>query len=404
MRKLIIENFGPVPHAEIEIREFNLFIGQQSIGKSTIAKLITILTDRINLVRLIVGGNKAWKLLLEDYSLNSYINNDKYNIIYNFSESNYEGQIVIENNNITTTFREDGKEIKDTREMASTIILYKPLYNGEQVIKYLQKKTSNQEYDSDSTKMIELLKDSLYIPAERNIITSISKLLPAIMMANSVIERTILRFIVEFNNAKGEQSKWDIPLLDTTYVWENNEDYFTINKGKTKLPLLAASSGIKSLLPLYIVVNYALQKREFSSYVIEEPECNLFPDKQIDLLSYLIKNISGTKKTLTITTHSPYILSAINNYLFAGSIIKEAGTNAKEEIKELVGDIPILRREKCSIYSLGLDINDGQYCKDIITSDTSMIDTNSLDEISYKLGKEFDALDTYLMEKEDKND
>lgn len=41
-RKLIICNFGAIASAEINLKDFNIFIGEQGSGKSTIAKLITI--------------------------------------------------------------------------------------------------------------------------------------------------------------------------------------------------------------------------------------------------------------------------------------------------------------------------------------------------------------------------
>ena len=49
MRKLIIRNFGPVLDAELELKAVNLLVGEQSIGKSTIAKLIS---HRYNLQQL----------------------------------------------------------------------------------------------------------------------------------------------------------------------------------------------------------------------------------------------------------------------------------------------------------------------------------------------------------------
>ena len=39
-QKIEINNFGPVNHAEIELRPLVVLIGQQAGGKSTIAKLI----------------------------------------------------------------------------------------------------------------------------------------------------------------------------------------------------------------------------------------------------------------------------------------------------------------------------------------------------------------------------
>ena len=40
MQKIIIENFGPIQYAEIEVKKILVLIGEQASGKSTIAKLI----------------------------------------------------------------------------------------------------------------------------------------------------------------------------------------------------------------------------------------------------------------------------------------------------------------------------------------------------------------------------
>jgi predicted ATP-dependent endonuclease of OLD family len=40
MQKIVVENFGPIKHAEIELRDFVVLIGEQASGKSTIGKLV----------------------------------------------------------------------------------------------------------------------------------------------------------------------------------------------------------------------------------------------------------------------------------------------------------------------------------------------------------------------------
>lgn len=109
MRKLIIDKFGPVEHAEIEIKKVNLFIGKQSIGKSTIAKLITILTDHINLIMLIDGGHNAWRMLLDEYSLSAYLVNQNYRIEYYVAENQYELQMNIDRNKLSVDGKVKGK-------------------------------------------------------------------------------------------------------------------------------------------------------------------------------------------------------------------------------------------------------------------------------------------------------
>lgn len=391
-RQLTIDKFGPVEHVEIVIKKINLFIGQQSVGKSTVAKLITILTDEINLIRLLTGGHPAWKSLLEEYNLNEYLLNQNYKIEYQVLEDKFDLHLLVDKSRLQKTFKLNGEVVDDIEIITKTILQAKTLLHREEFQRQFLDLKKNKVQN-----VVELIKGSLYIPAERNIVSVINKIQAILLLSESVLPKPLLRFMVELNNAREYCSKREIPLLNISYVWDQGEDYFVIGGRKQQLPLRIASSGIQSLLPLYIVLVYSLDKREYSSYVIEEPECNLFPDKQVDLLKFLLSSMSDDRLTLTITTHSPYLLSAMNNYLFAGHLLKETPGVTKDDIETATNDdIPILDSDNCSVYSLGKDINGGGYCKSLINEEIGMIDTNILDGVSVRLGEQFERIDQLL--------
>ena len=54
--------------------------------------------------------------------------------------------------------------------------------------------------------------------------------------------------------------------------------------------------------------------------VIEEPELNLFPETQQKLIYELISDTTNSENQITITTHSPYILFALNNCMLGGLV------------------------------------------------------------------------------------
>ena len=54
--------------------------------------------------------------------------------------------------------------------------------------------------------------------------------------------------------------------------------------------------------------------------VIEEPELNLFPKTQQKLIYELISDATNSENQITITTHSPYILFALNNCMMGGLV------------------------------------------------------------------------------------
>ena len=62
----------------------------------------------------------------------------------------------------------------------------------------------------------------------------------------------------------------------------------------------------------------------YSQVIIEEPELNLFPETQRDLVYYMLRvlNESKRKHILVMTTHSTYILYALNNCIIV-VLVKE---------------------------------------------------------------------------------
>ncbi len=394
MKKIYVENFGPVKKAELELRNINLLIGEQSIGKSTLAKLITILTDYLSLSSIIIMGDAYWQMQLKEYGIDIY-SDDKYKIIFDLEENGKEFHLEITPNKLISYLISNGKRITNKGKMGVELFSLKPLYHQDFILKkineYNAKKDKNELNHNDVT---ELFHNSLYVPAERIIYPVVTKLLPALTLAKSTVPKNLLRFMVDLENAKATYPKFDMPLLNISYQKENADDYFIIHENNKKFLLSAASSGVQSTLPLLLVLQYAIEHREYTSFVIEEPECNLFPAKQVELLKHIIKLVKNDNRILTITTHSPYLLSALNNYLFAGTLVSKYGDKISEGIGSVLPSEYQLKLNECSVYSLGEDINGKNlYCKPLIDSRTGMIDYNSLDGISLKMNAEFEQLE-----------
>jgi hypothetical protein len=73
----------------------------------------------------------------------------------------------------------------------------------------------------------------------------------------------------------------------------------------------------------YNMMREQLLSVQYTKLFVEEPEQNLFPETQRDLLYYLLTQIkTRDDHRLFITTHSPYVLSALNNCL-AGYLVKD---------------------------------------------------------------------------------
>jgi hypothetical protein len=69
----------------------------------------------------------------------------------------------------------------------------------------------------------------------------------------------------------------------------------------------------------------------YTNIIIEEPELNLFPHTQIEFLYALLRMFKSDRDTMLITTHSPYLLYALNNCMLADSVRDKL---LDQEIKE----------------------------------------------------------------------
>ena len=130
MRKLTIKNFGPVINAELELKAVNLLIGEQSVGKSTIAKLITIMTDIFSLVTIIRDGLDGWIDQLKTYGLDIY-GKDDYSILYEWNEKEIHLSLTITKEEATVVFTEEETSITDIKEIAQKLLELKPIFHLE---------------------------------------------------------------------------------------------------------------------------------------------------------------------------------------------------------------------------------------------------------------------------------
>ena len=109
---------------------------------------------------------------------------------------------------------------------------------------------------------------------------------------------------------------------------------------------------------------------------LEEPELSLFPKNQWGLMKYLIEECMSAEKAdmdLTIATHSPYILTALNIMMLA----KRAKEINDSQFKMLNIAIPLLDSNEVSAWS----VSEGQ-CHSLFNSELGMIDGTYLDQIS----------------------
>jgi hypothetical protein len=166
----------------------------------------------------------------------------------------------------------------------------------------------------------------------------------------------------------------------------------SIGDGKN-VPFEECSSGIQSVVPLLMVIDYCLQQECFDSFALEEPELNLFPSNQLALMRRLISKMNEDNgiKNLVLTTHSPYLLSILNVSILAGKITA-LDAESTTSVSSILPSEYHLKISDIGVFSLGKKINGTSYCEDIIDETTGLIQANYLDGVSEVISSDFNQL------------
>lgn len=400
MAHLIVKNFGAIKSAEIEIKKYNFFIGHTSSGKSTIAKLLAIFNNSV-FWAIKEGDFKGFFKLLEKYNINF---NFKPSTIIKYSNDKYYWEIG------ENKFHSNYKDA-DLMEMASTSESY------DFILKFIEKKES----ESSLKDLIDALKNSVrdskqkkddtffplfikpllmsiiyeecipvYIPAERLLISTFSNSIFSLLQAGASIPDCIKDFGSLYEKARTQYKNIDIDILNIQVSFNNNGDTIYLTNEHKELKLSQASSGIQSIIPLWTVFNQYVESKKKQMLVIEEPELNLFPSTQHFLIDWIMKKMRKSNGSIVITTHSPYVLSVVDNLILAREILNKSNNKRKiqPQIKELIPSMALIDFHEVSSYFFHSD----GIVKDILDTELKSVGAEYIDEASNELGYIFDEL------------
>lgn len=379
---LEVRHFGPIKDLNIRINKLTLFIGTQGSGKSTISKLLTICRDMYWYI-CILEEKEVLKPFF-DFYIDEYFYPDTF--IHYRNESN---GVEITYNEGVFDCKINGYTKKETKDIINSWI---ELANNDLIINSATKGQKLIYSDTIDNKVMQAnSRLILYIPAERNLIGNLSSALASIMLAKIPLSDSIIEYMSLFEKAKKEFPKYEIPFLGVSYERKEGKERITILNEDTDLPLNACSSGLQSVLPMIMVIDYALKVESFDSFVIEEPEQNLFPQNQCELLSFIASKQADNDKgyrQFVITTHSPYLLSYLNVLMLAHKLYNNE--EIKDEVASIVPPNRMVDSDNVAVYSL--DPEGEVYCKSLIAERTGLISVNSLDSASEYIGENYDKL------------
>jgi predicted ATPase len=255
----------------------------------------------------------------------------------------------------------------------------------------------------------------MYVPSERNFISYV-KTPKELKLSSGALKE----FLTEFVNARNMlKIPIRLPINDTDLEYDKDTDTIYLQKEDVKISLTESSSGFQSLVPLYLVMEYLSshtplrfngnfkfdgtikfglsesmsleeierfkeefqyiqnnenltieQKRAAISvlsskfnktafiHIIEEPEQNLFPSSQWQLLQKILEvNNSQSGNNVVMTTHSPYIINYLTIAIQAAELKNKLDNTKSDEalytrLYKIVPEQSLISIDDVEVYEL----------------------------------------------------
>ncbi len=362
MARIRIKHFGPIREGVVDgdgwlyFDKVTVLIGDQATGKSSVAKLISTISwmEKALYRKELEGKHLSRQQFISKYCA--------YQGVHDYfkpnTEINYEGKYI-------------------------------QLNFGPGFLEVIEK--SGEDY---------LPPKLMYVPAERNFLSVMAE-------ASSVrnLPLPLYTFLEEFDAAKRSLSgPLALPISNVNFEYKEEVNLSSVTGSDYAISLHNASSGIQSMLPLYLVSKYLaegigkkqesgsksvsleqeqlvrnevsriLEKNDLTEEVrglllqrlnavyrnkafvniVEEPEQNLYPESQMKILFELLKfNNSSAGNKLLVTTHSPYVLNYLSLAVKAGNVLKGTQNDVvAKKVERVVPDGSAVAAASLHVYEL----------------------------------------------------
>lgn len=265
--------------------------------------------------------------------------------------------------------------------------------SSDSILRKLGYNSMEEIQDRDFEFLLANFRTLLYIPAERIMAAQLASSLASLQLANVPLANSILAYMSFFEKAQKSFPRYDIPFLNVFFENREGRPYVGVKDDANEaiVSLDACSSGIQSVLPLIMVIDYCCKEGYFDSYVIEEPEQNLFPVNQKELLRLIFrlwKTQNHEESNLVITTHSPYTLTCVNVELLAHIVGQDSAYS--DAVAEIIPREEWLDPNKVAVYALDQDTSG--YATSLINPKTQLIGANAIDTVSEMISSEYNKL------------
>ena len=438
MQKIYIKNNGPVKFFKMEIEKFNLLIGEQATGKSTIAKSVyyfkAIKTKIIDYLTQVYDSNSYNNESQEDIGFDRAIRSELKNLFIRlfvyiwdlhsefYMKYDYSEELWIE-----------VKLKKGDKNKQYISVFYSPkLFN---MIRALQKEVqeiyhnnegiikaslilTNEERKRNQEMIIHKVnsifcdnRETYYIPAGRSLLTVMSNNRATMNNAGNLdlITETFMVLIDSVRNSfrNGlKKAHLFYPVEKRAYNVKDIADFIVnIEKGEYfcsggreflkieddeehPVTINFASSGQQEILWLLNFMYVLLLRQENVFLIIEEPEAHIYPLLQKKIMEFIVLFSNLQDSGVLITTHSPYILTVANNLYYAGVLAEEG---AEKEVSKLIGKNYIMKKNELSAYKLLNKAGKNDSIK-LLDEEGREIESGLIDDVSAQVNELYTAL------------
>lgn len=259
MRQLVIKNFGPIRKADLELGQVNVIIGMQSSGKSCVLKTACYcawVEKRLELAQKPNGfgkGSAFIDIIADYYKMTGYVQENTY--------------IKYETNHLKFSYDHSKKLFE------------------------MQWKSGHWNWRRPKVS---------YVPADRNLVAAIPG------WSSLSLDGNMIEFMSDWDRARRYVKREDNVLdLGISYSYDSmsNADSLQLNNGKP-LMLKESSSGVQSLLPMFVHLDYLTHGQYEDStrkisYEQKEERKNLLSTIYSKLYKKKLKN-EESREVLTI--------------------------------------------------------------------------------------------------------
>ena len=372
--ELTIENFGPITSGKIELRPLTIFMGSNNSGKSCAAMLIysimnsehqsmhEIVDDVFTNLLPRVKSSNPHRLASDAMPFDIQHNviaceNFKSELLRNFSSPPSE---LVQIKQSTCTLKISSDILQSTITISNNAIRCQPNSNKSMHVEVNDSDKNDHQLVSIKNNNIAIrdgaftkryimsimkamfrhyhktMSFAYYLPASRYGILQSRKILSSQLMKHAYADiedfhvpkmpgviidllRRLNDMPTELGSCNKIAKQLEKNMLQGAIEMQDSDVASEISYRYRDhlVPLHRASSMVSEMALPVLYLRYLVEPR--SLLVIEEPESHLHPDNQVYLAKCIVDLIRNGVRVL-ITTHSPYLVEQIGNYLQASGI------------------------------------------------------------------------------------